>query len=201
MPKIVLKPNSPEYAEQPQQNGRPRFRMCEMPGCHAHGEYRAPKDRSLSEYYWFCHSHVQEYNTAWNFFSGMSDSDVEAHIIDSLYGDSPTWRSDSYRGFETELKRKIHEMWHFEEAPPEPDANPYARTTGNPELDALNIMGLSAPITFAEIKARYRILAKKYHPDSGQKSGRESEDLIKRINMAYTILKMAYQSEANTTPD
>jgi len=35
-------------------------------------------------------------------------------------------------------------------------------------------------------------LAKKYHPDLNGKD-KESEELLKKINMAYTILKMAYQ--------
>jgi DnaJ-class molecular chaperone len=52
-------------------------------------------------------------------------------------------------------------------------------------------MGLAPPVTLDGIKARYKELAKKYHPDLNA-ACRQSEELLKSINMAYTILKMAY---------
>lgn len=197
MPKIVLKPNSPEYADGAAK-AKGRTRSCDMPGCADAGEFRAPKDRSLTEYHWFCQEHIREYNTAWDFFSGMATRDVEDHIIQSLYGDRPTRRTDTYRGFEAELQRKIREMWHFEEIKPDPEVNMNARPTGNPELDALNIMGLSAPVTFATIKTRYRELVKKYHPDHNRHDP-AAEELIKQVNMAYTILKMSFGNDARAT--
>ena len=44
--------------------------VCDHPGCNKAGEYRAPKDRNLKEYYWFCLEHVQEYNAKWNYYGG-----------------------------------------------------------------------------------------------------------------------------------
>ena len=49
--------------------------LCDHPGCDKCGEYRAPKDRSLKEYYWFCLEHVQEYNAKWNYYDGETDDD------------------------------------------------------------------------------------------------------------------------------
>ena len=44
-----------------------------MPGCGAQGEYRAPKDRShLNDYWWFCLEHVRAYNGSWDYFKGMT---------------------------------------------------------------------------------------------------------------------------------
>ena len=43
---------------------------CDHPGCEKAGEYRAPKDRNLKDYYWFCLEHVQEYNAQWNYYAG-----------------------------------------------------------------------------------------------------------------------------------
>ncbi|HOO50797.1 MAG TPA: J domain-containing protein, partial [Alphaproteobacteria bacterium] len=61
-----------------------------------------------------------------------------------------------------------------------------------PEMEAMAIMGLEPPVGLDEIKSRYKILVKKHHPDHiGQ--NKESEDLLKKINMAYTVLKLAYQ--------
>lgn len=52
-------------------------------------------------------------------------------------------------------------------------------------------MGLEAPVTLKDIKARYKELAKKYHPDLNQ-NDKKAEDLLKTVNMAYTILKLSY---------
>lgn len=195
MPQIKLKQNSPEFEELRQKKqAQAGKRRCDMPGCTHSGDHRAPKDRSLNDYYHFCFDHVQEYNQAWNFFSGMADRDVERQIISDLYGDRPTWRADSYRGFESELRRKIHEAHTFEEAPE--DESPQRPMTGNPQMDALTLLGLTAPVTFDQIKLRYRALVKKYHPDHQIGTGtdpRIAEEKLKEINMAYTVLKAAYQ--------
>lgn len=194
MPQIRLKTNSPDYldpGQTPQGSSRPR--CCDMPGCQKPGEHRAPRDRSLSSHYWFCLDHVQDYNAAWNFFAGMADRDIENHIVASFYGDRPTWRADAYRGLEAELWRKIEAMRFFRDEEPGPEqANPNARSTGNPELDALAVLGLEAPIDFAAIKKRYRTLVKQYHPDH-QGGDASKEDLLKKINMAYTILKVSFR--------
>jgi DnaJ-domain-containing protein 1 len=191
MPKIVLKPNSPEYHE-PRRKAA-GVRHCEMPNCSFRAEFRAPKDRGLSDYYWFCEAHVRDYNAAWDFFAGMAEQDVELHIIQSLYGDRPTWRSDAYRGFAEELQAKIRAAYTGQDEP-KPEEPQERRITGNPELDALAVIGLDAPATFAAIKARYRELVKKYHPDTNGHDVR-SEEIIKQVNMAYTILKMCYRPD------
>ncbi len=194
MPKIQLKTNSPEFIDRDRATPRPGYRCCAMPGCRAPAEHRAPKDRSLQDYHWFCLTHVQEYNAAWDFFAGMQTIDIERQIIESLYGDRPTWHADSYRGLEAELQRKIHETRFFTESEPA-GPNFHAPATGHPEFDALTILGLAQPVAFETIKKRYRELVKQYHPDHNPASP-ATEDLIKRINMAYTILKMAYSTPA-----
>lgn len=197
MPRIKLKQNSPEF-----EDGTPQAsqKTCDMPGCRLHADHRAPKDRALSDYYWFCLNHVKEYNNAWNFFSGMNEREVEQHIHNSFYGDRPTWRYDMNKGGpEDFLHRKAWQTYDFTEAAPEDDG--FGRRTKNqgdahpphsPEREALSIMGLEEPVTLDEIKRRYKTLAKKYHPDLN-KGCSESEELLKRVNMAYTILKLAYQ--------
>jgi hypothetical protein len=206
MPQIRLKQNSPDFidplrpAASSPSAARINNRICDMPGCRNTGDHRAPKDRSLSTHYFFCLDHVQEYNAAWNFFAGMQDCDVEQHIIDSFYGDRPTWRADSYRGLEAELHRKIHATRFFtddDSVNSEDEAQTSTRPTGNPTLDALNILNLSMPVTFEMIKKRYRALVKKYHPDhlgAFATNRTENEEILKRINMAYTVLKMKYAS-------
>lgn len=187
MPKIDLKPNSPDYADH---KPAAKARHCDMPGCRTPADHRAPRDRALSDYYWFCLDHVQEYNRAWNYFSGMSDSEVEENIHRSYYGDRPTWRYD-VGGSAEELRRKAWSTYNFrEDDEPRKQRRSYEQKT--PQGEALEIMGLEPPVTLDGIKARYKVLVKKHHPDVNRGCS-QSEELLKSINMAYTILKLSYE--------
>ena len=165
-----------------------------MPGCRDHGEYRAPRDRSLTDNYWFCFEHVKDYNAAWDFFSGMNDTEVEAQILNSLYGDRPTWRYDVDGAAAEAIKRAAWQAYNYTDQEPPKEEFKRNKSHGlnpnTPEVEALTIMGLEPPVTLVEIKARYKELAKKYHPDLNH--DKEAEDLLKTINMAYTILKLSY---------
>ena len=54
--------------------------QCDHPGCHEKGEYKAPKDRRLKEYYWFCLKHVQEYNAKWNYYAGETPEEEAEQV-------------------------------------------------------------------------------------------------------------------------
>ncbi len=203
MPKIELKPNSPEYHDGKKSGPTrtPGVRVCQMPECREHGEYKAPKDRNLSDYYWFCLEHVQEYNKAWNYFSGMSLDDIEDYINKATTWDRPTQRYDTMANAEA-IRTKAWQTYHFtDKEPPRADSGTgsgsgnrgYGSFTRNtPEFDAMIIMGLEPPLDLNKIKERYRLLAKKYHPDLNRED-KDAEELLKKINMAYTVLKIAYQ--------
>jgi len=192
MPKIILKPNSAEFWEE-DENLAPT-ETCEMPSCPKPAEHRAPKDRDLKEYYAFCLEHVQEYNKAWDYFSGMSRPEIEDHFVRSQFGDRPTWRYDSFSQFEESLREKVWRTYEPEEDPAEKEQKNRTRfvDTNSPEYEAMLIMGLEPPLDLNMIKARYKELAKQYHPDLN-KNDKASEELLKSINMAYTILKMSYE--------
>lgn len=194
MPKIQLKPKSPEFAEPHKPAAKPR--ACDMPGCRAHGEHKAPKDRSLSDHYWFCIDHVREYNNAWDFFSGMNPSEVEDHILKSLYGDRPTWKYGVNGEDPAEaLRNAAWRAQYFREDDPPPRSKTPTLDRTTPEFEALVIFGLEPPIDMKMIKARYKELAKKHHPDLNQ-GDPQAEERLKRINMAYTILKLAEEKFA-----
>lgn len=191
MPKIYLKPNSAEFQDETQNI---ITQCCEMPGCAAEGAHKAPKSRySLNEYYWFCLEHVQEYNKAWNYFSGMTPQEMEEHVIRSALWDRPTHRYDPAQ---TEaLHRKAYQTYHFTADDPPPQKDTYRHTVidpHSPEFQAITILGLEPPLDLQKIKARYKDLAKKYHPDLNQ-GDKQCEELLKSVNMAYTILKLAYE--------
>lgn len=195
MPSIFLKPKSADFAE----NGPAKRKAghCDMPGCTDLGDNRAPKDRSLSEYYHFCIQHAREYNKAWNFFEGMSTGDVEDHIYKSMYGDRPTWKYGVNGNAEDALYQQAWKMKFGEDSEPPPNKEERKRDSigesqHSKEYEAMAIMGLEPPLTFSAIKLKYRALAMKHHPDRNH-GCQKSEELLKTINMAYTVLKLAYE--------
>lgn len=167
-----------------------------MPGCNEHGLHKAPKHRGLNEYYYFCLEHVREYNKAWDFFDGMASHEVEDHINNSIYGHRPTWRFDMNQSAEDVLKQRVWETYSFAEGAS--TSGFHGQTEGphinhnTAEYEAMAVMGLEPPLSFDVIRTRYKELAKKHHPDLNKGSAK-SEELLKRINMAYTILKLAYE--------
>jgi len=168
------------------------LRTCSMPSCMEEGAHKAPKDRSLESHHWFCFEHVQEYNRAWDFFSGMSGRDIEEHIIRSTLWDRPTRPHDGHATIEEHLHRKAWQTYHFTEEKPEKEKTAFAAGISHdtPEFQAMVIMGLEPPLDMVVIKARYKELVKKHHPDVNHNDPNAGE-LIKSINMAYTILKLA----------
>lgn len=180
-------------------------RGCDMPGCEHLGDYRAPKSRyDLRDYYWFCLDHVREYNNNWDFFKGMTPGEIEQHMRKTIIGDRPTWRATQAGYNEERMKKDIYE--HFmrgdtafgdfdasgETDKEKAEAHINVGALPHPTIEALDVFGLKPPVTWDEVKARYKSLAKKYHPDTNKATGAEEE--LKKINLAYTILKLSYQT-------
>lgn len=196
MPRIQLKPNSPEFADGAKRS--PRTHACQMPGCPEAGEFRAPKARESNEYLYFCLPHVQEYNKSWNYFSGMSDAEVEQHIIRSALWDRPTRSFHNYAELKEELQRKAWQTYTGSEKPRDRNGDSYRKSQiskHSPEFEAMAIMGLEPPIDPAGLKARYKDLVKRYHPDVNRDDP-NAEEMLKNINMAYTILQAAQEKFA-----
>ncbi len=198
MPRIILKPNSPEFADELNQT---QTSVCDMPGCPHDAGHKAPKHRGLNEYYDFCFEHAREYNKAWDFFSGMSDREVQDHMMSSLYGDRPTWQYTSPKAEENLFENA--QRFYFGEDDYAQNQNEqenrkreFHGDRNTPEYEAMAIMGLAPPVDIDEIKKQYKKLAKKYHPDLN-KNDPKAEELLKKINMAYTILKLAFEEYKN----
>ncbi|MGB0696658.1 MAG: J domain-containing protein [Rhodospirillaceae bacterium] len=190
--------------------GRAGLRQCAHPGCQEPGEHRAPKDRTLTEYLWFCLAHVQEYNRSWNFYAGMNESEIEEEIRQSTVWDRPTWRmGDRVSGLRSSNPDDLDDpLGMFEE---EIRAQARRRTRERMEAearrranrgrhggdghedslrardDALKIMELELPLTRDALKARYKALVKRWHPDANGGS-KEAEERFKEIAAAYRLL-------------
>ena len=75
---------------EPADDGAP-LHACEHPGCAEAGLFRAPRDRTLRQFLWFCLPHVRAYNRAWDYYKGMGPTEIEAHLRDDTAWQRPTW--------------------------------------------------------------------------------------------------------------
>ena len=187
--------------EQPEFDKATGLRFCNAPGCRAHGEFKAPKSRDeLREYYWFCLDHVRAYNSAWDYFKGMSQAEIEQHMYNTMIWDRPTWNPSFAHNIDIRLRQRIYERFvdgddafvNFKFSAGADKASSDLPPAPNPEMEALLVMGLQPPTDWEAIRERYKALAKKYHPDLTG-NDREAEELLKKVNLAYSVLKLAHQ--------
>ena len=181
---------------------------CQWPNCEARATHRAPKGRlRASEYWQFCLDHVREYNNAYNFFAGMSDDAIAKYQKEDLTGHRPTWKMGSIggRGGRRRDGRRpagfASSGWAAEDpfdlfagiggtrpAGTRPPAE--GRKILNAQRRALDVLGLEGDAKRADIKARFKVLVKRHHPDANG-GDRGSEQRLREIIQAYNYLKSA----------
>ena len=190
----------------PDQDRRLRTELpaCEWPGCAGRATHRAPKGRERANEYWrFCLDHVREYNNSYNFFAGMTDDAVAKYQKDALTGHRPTWKMGSVGG-----KRGQRAARNFRGADFAGDdpfslfgengggRNGHAKTAAegrkifNAQRRALETLGLEDDASRADIKAKFKTLVKRHHPDANG-GDRGSEARLREIIQAYNYLKSA----------
>lgn len=168
-------------------NAPPSGPPCDAPGCEAVGEFRAPRDRSrLRDYYHFCLEHVRAYNQAWDYYKGMSPNEIETNLRDDSGWQRPTWPLGRLGNTKLSPEMFRDPMGLFGQAPPTPRKS---AKEAPPELRAaLDLLGLGWPLDETALRAKYKELAKRYHPDSNG-GDRSFEERMKDINRAYSLLR------------
>ena len=206
--------NSPLFDRirvKPDQDRRQRADLpgCQWPDCAAPATHRAPKGRLRASEYWrFCLDHVREYNNSYNFFAGMSDDAVAKYQKEDLTGHRPTWKMGSIGGVSGRRRSSRRgsadvrgDGWAAEDpfslfgaagGNGAGHARPSAegRKILNAQRRALDTLGLEADAKRADIKARFKVLVKRHHPDANG-GDRTSEDRLREIIQAYNYLKSA----------
>jgi len=148
----------------------------------------------LRDYYWFCLEHVRAYNSAWNYYAGMSDGDVEAEIRSDTVWHRPSWRLGARHGPGPRLRDYFDLLASGAAGAGEHEkrgAGDRARRALSAREQALAIFEIEPPVTPVRLKARYKALVKLHHPDAhgGDKA---AEEKLKIINQAYATLKASY---------
>lgn len=168
-------------------NKKENTRRCDVAGCPEVGEYRAPKDRTLRDYYWFCLKHVKEYNKNWDFLKGLSADEIEEHLQNDITWQRPTWKL-GHGGIKANPKVKDYfrvrgdvglGMDGRHNPPPPAPENRDKRL-----VQAVAFMELSFPLVLADVKKRYKKLAKQYHPDTNR-GDTEAAKRFQALNEAY----------------
>ena len=177
------------YDPDPAAPGRP----CDSPGCENAGEYRAPKSRSnLNDYHWCCLEHVRAYNAAWDFYKGRPPGEIEAHARADTGWQRPTWplgRMGAHVTEEDLIRDPLHVLGAGRVRRPGKSAAEELRPHRPKELnEPLQTLGLGWPVSLDEVKARYKELAKRHHPDANN-GDRDAEERLKVINLAYAAVR------------
>jgi hypothetical protein len=140
------------------------LRMCDHAGCNRPGEHPAPKARNSPDKYWFCQEHAAEYNRSWNYFAGLSYEELRAEAEREArdygkYASAPVWE-----------RTESSSQWTRE------------------ERRALRNLGLDEDATAEDIKASYRSLAKRFHPDANPGDAAAAAK-FQVIHQSYALLR------------
>ncbi len=175
---------------------------CQWRGCDKKGSHRAPKGRGREgEYFNFCVDHVRQYNANYNYFDGMSDSEVIDFQKDAMTGHRPTWKVGANAGPEGSEKAGAgggaglntndpHGFFASRAKKQRAESRERRRKLKPLERKSLDVMHLGERANKDEIKARFKELVKQHHPDANGGDTR-SEDKLREIIQAYNYLKQA----------
>ncbi len=176
------------------------FPTCQWKGCNGRGQHKAPRGRGKEgQFYLFCAEHIRQFNASYNYFDGMSDTEIEDFRKDAAYGHRPTWQSgaNAYVGGRRrpatadDINRVSQarnggaqgfQAWRARQAQqPQRKLKPL-------EKKSLSALGLSEGVSKDEIKAQFKALVKRHHPDANG-GDRGSEERLREIIQAYNYLK------------
>jgi hypothetical protein len=185
---IRIKPDKGPAAPKPEE------RLCEAKGCIGPGNCRVSKSpKNLSEYVWYCAAHARAHNEAWDYFKDMDDGDIQKFREEAMFGHRPTWplgkRSARARTGQGPVSAKdSHAL--FDEDGEEVTVRRPERHLTRLQIMAMDTLQLAHNATLIEIKARYKELVKRFHPDANG-GDRGAEERLKQVIKAYGVLRQS----------
>ncbi len=193
-------------------------RVCDWAGCDAPAEcrVRAAPDRP-NEYRWYCQAHARDHNQAWDFFRGKTADEIAAFQAEASTGHRPTWSMgvNGWSRDELAAENRRRSFRPGRDAPgragvnsgrgAEDAYNLFRGAAGGPEgageagsarkrplsrlqRSALTDLGLDETADADAVKARYKELVKRFHPDANG-GDRGAEESLRRVIRAYQTLR------------
>jgi hypothetical protein len=192
--------NFDELSKRLGMSSKRKTRVCYAEDCEKDGEFPAPQSpEHLREYFFFCQEHVTQYNRAWNYYSGLDQSEIEKQINQDTRWQRPTWPLGTHRnkgdagrlgqvddGFgdpfglfkeESEAKEQVYQEF---------------REPRTPTERALHTLQITGRVDMKVVKARYKEMVKRHHPDRNN-GDKASEEKIRAIIEAYSLLKKNFE--------
>lgn len=181
---------------------------CEHKGCDELGLCKAPKPFAAriiqtpgqkaaeQDHHWFCQRHAAEYNERYDFFEGMTEAEITAFQASAGHGHKPTWKMGGGPiGAEGRAARMNNPRswrgareWLYNGHTGRGQAAEATRGRTRLQTRALDEMGLPHNAESAQIRERYGVLIKQYHPDSNG-GDRSMEHRLHVVIRAFKALK------------
>jgi hypothetical protein len=174
-------------------------RGCEAAGCSEPGEFRAPGPRrpdfdGPGDWRWFCLDHVREFNSGYDWFEGMSADEIlaaqspvagwarESRAFRADAAGVPRWADfddplDAIGARASDIRKRAAGNQAFTRFTPR-------------QREALQTMGLGPDTDRTELRKRYSLLVRRYHPDRNG-GDRSHETALQRVVEAYQLLRKA----------
>jgi DnaJ domain len=167
-------------------------RRCAIANCSQPASFRVPKSRdNLTDYMWCCLEHARAHNESWDFFKGMDDAAIERFRDDAILGHRPTWplgrRTAKARMGQAPLGVDDGHALFGEDGETQTVRRP-ERQLSRLQIIAMDTLQLAHNATLNEIKARYKELVKRFHPDANG-GDRGAEERLKQVIKAYGVLR------------
>ncbi|MEE2694730.1 MAG: DnaJ domain-containing protein [Pseudomonadota bacterium] len=164
-------------------------KRCDEVNCENIGEYYAPKSPNNHERYLFCLEHIRLYNKRWDFFAGKSQDEIYEYQKNDFLKDKPT--KPFSIGSISKIKFQFNYFFDKQKIRFRKKRKRFEKNGNysfNEQVEhSLMILNLTSNSNQDELKKRYKILVKKYHPDvKNDLSNKEIK--MKDINKAYKIL-------------
>jgi DnaJ-domain-containing protein 1 len=173
---------------------------CDWEGCEEPGEFKAPKGvRADGQYHNFCLEHVRHYNKAFNYFAGMSPEELDEALHAPPKAESRSTFATGNPGTARAAGRNaarsgdkygdpfgVFARYRYQQS--KRPAAERVKPLNEPDRRALETLGIMGHAKSDEIKAAYKALVKKHHPDvnGGDAS---SEERLRSVIAAYSHLK------------
>jgi hypothetical protein len=167
-------------------------RVCDHEGCSEKGTFRAPKAPDvLDDYFWFCQTHVREYNQKWNFFEGVTEAEINAQQSrDRVWERATKPMGDPEARAWARLGIEDPHQVLGANATQNPGRASAGRKLPPTEKRALDILEGQEDWTKTEIRRAYKALIKVLHPDMNG-GDRSQEEQLQQVVWAWDQLKVS----------